>query len=374
MSQYFSRILCLSMLTSTVCPAEGKVAGEALQLTLPRELYAVPGSEMSIYFDNVVLTKTPEEYQFDVQCDIGEVASGRWTVMPDPHDVGEHRLSMSVSASDGTSVASASALLRVIPADAGAGREVRLLIVGDSLTHATLYVNEIARLLSQPSNPRWQMFGTHRPKSAIEGVAHEGYGGWTWQLFASKYEHNPDGTHRKRSSPFVYLSADKIPQLDVARYVREECGGQPPDFVVFMLGINDCFSAAPAEPNASIDAMFKQADVLLEACRQAAPKAEFGICLVTPPNAREAAFEANYKGRYTRWNWKRIQHRLVQRQLERFADTSRNATFVIPTQLNLDPVDGYPHNNGVHPNAAGYRQIGTSIYAWLKSRFLRSTR
>ena len=36
--------------------------------------------------------------------------------------------------------------------------------------------------------------------------------------------------------------------------------------------------------------------------------------------------------------------------------------------LNLDPVDGYPVDNGVHPNAAGYRQTGASIYAWIKSR------
>ena len=36
--------------------------------------------------------------------------------------------------------------------------------------------------------------------------------------------------------------------------------------------------------------------------------------------------------------------------------------------MNLDPVDGYPTNNGVHPNAEGYKQIGASIYAWLKAR------
>ncbi|MEZ5433358.1 MAG: hypothetical protein R3F31_19790 [Verrucomicrobiales bacterium] len=47
--------------------------------------------------------------------------------------------------------------------------------------------------------------------------------------------------------------------------------------------------------------------------------------------------------------------------------------FIIPTELNLDCTAGYPENNGVHPNATGYAEIGSSIYAWLKSRFaLRS--
>jgi lysophospholipase L1-like esterase len=41
---------------------------------------------------------------------------------------------------------------------------------------------------------------------------------------------------------------------------------------------------------------------------------------------------------------------------------------VIPVQLNLDTTNGYPANNGVHPNEAGYAQIGASIFAWIKSR------
>lgn len=31
-------------------------------------------------------------------------------------------------------------------------------------------------------------------------------------------------------------------------------------------------------------------------------------------------------------------------------------------------IDGYPPDNGVHPNPVGYQQIGTSIYSWLKWR------
>lgn len=344
-------------------------SNEQLQLTLPSACYAVPGVEMSLYFDNIVLTQSPGDYRFEVQCDIGTVEPQRWTVTPSTEAVGEHELVVTVSnGSSGKQIAQAKTKLHVVPANAGAGRKISLLIIGDSLTHATAYPNEIARRLSQPGNPTWRMLGTHKPQSAKKGVAHEGYGGWTWQRFVSQYEPHPDGTYRKRSSPFVYLGDDGKPKLNVPRYVKEECGGQPPDFVIIMLGINDCFSASPDAPDPRIDAMFRQADILLKAIRRAMPQAEIGLCLTTPPNTREAAFEANYQGRYSRWNWKRIQHRLVQRQIERFANTSDGNISLIPTQLNLDPVDGYPENNGVHPNAEGYQQIGTSIYAWLKWR------
>jgi hypothetical protein len=67
----------------------------------------------------------------------------------------------------------------VLPAKAGEGKNFRLLIVGDSLTHATAYPNEIAKLFSSPTNPTCKTLGTHRPASAAPGVAHEGYGGWT---------------------------------------------------------------------------------------------------------------------------------------------------------------------------------------------------
>ncbi len=243
------------------------------------------------------------------------------------------------------------------------------MIIGDSLTHASAYPNEIARLLSQHDNPKWVMLGSHKPASAAEGVSHEGYGGWTWSRFVTKYEPNPDGTHARRSSPFVFLNDDSRPQLDMQRYFEEACEGQRPDYVVIMLGINDCFSAPADEVagiDARIDAMFGHADRLLSAIRDAVPQARIGVCLTTPPNARQEAFEANYKDRYTRWGWKRIQHRLVQRQMRYVAAKADPQISIVPTQLNLDPIDGYPANNGVHPNGDGYKAVAATIYSWLK--------
>jgi lysophospholipase L1-like esterase len=372
-----SLVLLLTILPGIACSATAADPPANLRLTLPTEFYAVAGQEMSVYFDNVVLTETPEKYRFKVQCDIGKSEDRRWSVRPGQDDVGTHDFSITVRDASGQQLQSANAKLHVIAADAGAGKPISLLIVGDSLTHATAYPNELARLLSLPGNPTWKMLGTHVPSSATEGVRHEGYGGWTWSRFATHYEPNPDGTYRKRSSPFVFLGDDQKPQLDVARYFNESAKNQRPDVVFFLLGINDCFSAGPDDPaaiDAKIDAMFEHADTLLAEFRKVAPDADLAICVTTPPNARESGFEANYKGRYHRWGWKRIQHRLVERQLARFQQSPEQSRkrqphlFLVPTQLNLDPVDGYPVNNGVHPNTFGYQQIGGSLYAWLKWR------
>lgn len=362
-------ILTLLLVCSGVVRGQEKKS-EALQLTLPPAIYAVAGVPTSVYFDNIVLTENVTGLRFDVSCDVGVITKRGWTATPKNEDAGDHPLKIAVFGDNGKLIESNNTILKVMPAKAGASRDrVQLLIIGDSLTHASAYPNEIARLLTQPGNPKWRMIGTHKPPAAADGVVHEGYGGWTWERFLTKYEPNPDGTHRKRSSPFVFPGDDGKPALDLPRYFGQHSDGRLPDYIVIMLGINDCFSAPPNDPagmNARIDMMLAHADKLLLAIKQAAPNAQIGLCLTTPPNSRQAAFEANYKDRYSRWGWKRIQHRLVQRQIDYVAAKRDPNISVIPTQLSLDPVDGYPENNGVHPNAAGYKVIGADVYSWLK--------
>ena len=343
---------------------------EDSRLTLPPTGYAVVGSEMNVFFDNLVLTEKPEDLRFDVTSELGTSDKSHWFVTPTAAQIGRHDWQVTV-ARGGQTIAQGRMNWIVSPDKVNIDREISLLIVGDSLTHATIYPNDLSKRLTE-SGVRWKMLGTHRPPNALPGVVHEGYGGWTWNRFLTHFEPNPDPdkTKRKHSSPFVFQVDDK-PQFDVGRFIHEFCADQPPDFVIFKLGINDCFGANPnelAKTDEQIDGVFKQAEILIKAFRDAAPKAELGICLTTPGNARDAAFVANYKDRYPRWGWKRIQHRLVERQLKQFGGRETDNVQIIPTELNLDIVGGYPLDNAVHPNEVGYHQIAASIQAWLMSR------
>ena len=344
-----------------------------LQLTLPPVVYATPDVQMSIYHDNIVLTESPENYRFEFACGIGKNEAQRWTVTPTDSDVGDHPLAITVKDASGKVLEQGKTTLHVSPRKAGDGKTLRLLIIGDSLTHASAYPNEIARLLAAPDNPKFTLLGTHKPASAKFGVMHEGYGGWKWADFLTKYTAPTPGATagplaRKATSPFIFPSADgKTGDFDLNRYFKEHCDNQPPDIVTFLLGINDCFAADPNNPDVKINAVLDNADKLLAEFHKAAPKAILAVGLTTPPNARQEGFTANYKDKYPRWGWKRIQHRLVQRMLERLSNRESEGIHLVPTELNLDPVDGYPVNNGVHPNTTGYAQIGSSFYSWIKS-------
>lgn len=364
-------VLMAGVVSSQLLAAEE--TGE-LQLVLPPSGYAVVGQKMSVYIDNTVLIEKPTPLELNIESDLGGTVDGpvgnrSWTFTPHEQQVGAHSWNIRIKRGDQTAVGTMSWV--VSPAKVTTDREVSLLIIGDSLTHATLYPNELSKLLTA-SGVNWKMFGTHRPSNALPGVAHEGYGGWRWETFLTHFEPNPepDKSKRKYSSPFVFQDGDK-PKVDVPRFLKEACGGKTPDFVIFKLGINDAFgfnASDLAQLDGQIDGLFKHADTLVKAFRETAPNAKLGICLTTPGNARDESFQNNYEGRYPRWGWKRIQHRLVERQIKHFRDREKDHIHIIPTELNLDTADGYPELNSVHPNEAGYQQIAASIHAWLMSR------
>lgn len=166
----------LVMTAVTVAQEPPEPAKLDLRLTLPATAFAVVGAPIGVDFDNIVLTPTPEDYRFVVDCAIGETTAGRWTVTPKETDVGDHPWRVTVWKGD-EKVDEQSMTWRINPPTAGSRTDVSLLLVGDSLTHATVYPNDLARRLSAPGQPKWTMLGTHRPASAAMGVAHEGYGG-----------------------------------------------------------------------------------------------------------------------------------------------------------------------------------------------------
>lgn len=367
-------VLCLFTAFALIAvprPSASVVAQETsvFRLTLPPRIFAVPGVEMNLYFANTTLVPADQQMVYEVDCRLGTADANRWTLTATPADVGEVPLMVRAKDPSGAIVQTASTVVTVVPQTTGADKHIRLLIIGDSLTHATVYPNEIARLLNEPGNPQWKMLGTHRPGSAAEKVAHEGYGGWTWTAFNTRFA--ADASKPGSSSPFVFAGSDGKPVLDMTRYFDERCGGERPDFVIIKLGINDGFAFNPNDAkqlDSQIDGIFQQAETLLSELRKSAPAAQIGICLTTPGNARDEAFVANYQDRYPRWGWRQIQHRLVERQIAHFANREDTSITLIPTELNLDIVDGYPDNNAVHPNTYGYQQIGKTVYSWLKWR------
>ena len=357
---------------------------------LPEHIYAVPGLECNIYFRNIFLAVNHANYSFDVICKSGRYGRHdlkRWRFTPKAEDGGKDIL-LTIEVSDGRKVvASGSTTVHVAPSDAGKGREVVMLIVGDSLTNATVYPTRIHTLCKGANNPKLVMLGTHRGSGRPPlpgGVAHEGYGGWKWDSFLTRWrEIDPaaKSTPIQRfyaKSKFLMLKDGK-PVFSLANYLKKN-NFKMPDVVTFQLGVNDVFGATDANRDQMIEKILDNAEKLIANFRREAPNALIGVGFVTP-GANQDAFGNNYKCGQTSWGYYVNQFRLNQAMARRFA--GRDKLVMIPGNINLDSENNFPavkeaanaenptevfrQSNGVHPAASGYNQMGDAYFAWLKN-------
>jgi lysophospholipase L1-like esterase len=374
-----SWLLVLAMLGSPLFAAEP--AADPLRLLLPEVVCAVPGVETNIYFDNICLVLDPDDYLFDVTCDKGAQQAERWTYTPAADDVGVHPLRIDVRNGRNEIIAHAESQVRVSPADAGAGRALAWLMIGDSLTAAAAYPQRVLDACVAAGNPAVTLIGS----CGTGANRHEGYGGWTATRFATHFQGTPrEGEPTQRATPFMYPGADGKPCLDLARYCQDMNGGAPPDVVTLFLGCNDTFSATDETIDERIDSMFQHYDTLLAMIHGLSKDTIVGAVLLVPPAATQDAFGANYQCGQTRWQYKRNQHRVVERMIAHYGKREAENLFLIPAHLNLDTARNYPRTttpasataateitrlgNGVHPAPEGYRQIGDTLYCWLKAR------
>ena len=367
------------------CDVRGAEPKNPLRLILPPVIYAIEGIEANVYFDNVVLTTNPANFAFDIICTKGRQQQQRWTFTPKVEDAGKHPFALEVRNDRNELVGRAESTLLVTPTTAGKGKAVTMLLIGDSLTHHSVYSQRLLDLGKQPEGPQIELIGSFGPETPLGPNRHEGYGGWTAQRFASNFTGTArEGEYTKRASPFLYATEKNEKKLDFVHYCQDVSGGKFPDYVTIFLGPNDIFRANDDTLEPTIDTMLKHYDELIAMVQAASPKTTIGAMLPVPPAASQDAFGSNYAAGQTRWQYKRNQHRLVERMLERLGSKKGAGGEIVPTHLNLDCVHNYPaesvipsahatekilrQNNGVHPSSAGYNQIGDSLYAWLKAR------
>lgn len=355
-----------------------------LRLVLPREIPAVVGQEVNIYFENIVLALNPANFAFDAVCGKGKQQAERWTWTPTAADVGVVAWEVVVRNEAGEIVAQGTTQVRVIPADARKGEAIEWLAIGDSLTHASIISRHVLEQSQREGGPALKLIGSHGPEGSPE-IRHEGYGGWTALRFATHYTPTArTGDYKLRGSPFLFAAADGQKELSFTRYCAEVNGGKSPGYVTIFLGPNDIFSADDMTLETTLDTMLQHYDQLIAMLRAGANPPRVGVMTAVPPAASQDAFGANYASGQTRWQYRRNQHRLVERMLQKYDGRGAEGIDLIPTHVALDCQRQYPvakgmssqraddsierQNNGVHPAAGGYRQIGDVVYAWLLTK------
>ena len=264
---------CASASAVPKAPAPAvKAPANRVKLQLPPAIYAVPGVESCIYFDNVVCVVNPDNYVFDVKCAKGRNDQKRWRYTPAAGEKGSFDLELTVLSDNGVEAVGKTKVI-VTPADAGKGRNFAILVIGDSLTAASVYPKRTFDLLTRNGHPQVKFLGTTGRTNST--VKHEGYGGWAWKTFLTKTQARKIAPGEKprayyRASPFLFKG-----KFSLAQYLKENHQGRVPDFITIQLGVNDVFGATDANQSTVIAGILENADKLIAALRKDAPKAFF---------------------------------------------------------------------------------------------------
>ena len=360
----------------------GSLLGGDVRLLIPETIYAVPGVEMNVYFNNVVTVINPANYVFDVDCSKGRNDLKRWRFTPVPEDVGTYDWSIRVMDMKGV-VASAKAKLVVLPPDAGKDRKLTMLMVGASQTGAGHYADRIVDLMSRSGNPEFKSIGT----KGLRRGKHEGYGGWRWESFLTRWGYTNsrqmDGMHPDRpvgfNSPFLFPGKDGKGEFDLQKYFDKVNGGEIPDIVSFQLGLNDFFLAKDKTIARITAQSLQNMEKLIGAFRKL-KKVPVLMIFQHIPGASQDAFGQNYACGQTLWQYRKnldYYNRALLKQAKKLN------LVVVPVYMNIDTENNFPtrlqnvnegnparivrQSNGVHPAKAGYYQMGDTLYCYVKA-------
>jgi lysophospholipase L1-like esterase len=297
----------------------------------------------------------------------GKHQNERWTIVP---SAAISPTAATVSAHDrrsGAQLAAKTVSVIGAAAAAGAGLTPKCIFIGDSLTEAADYTQELLTIAAADAL-KVALYGT-------QGTApnsHEGRAGWTIANYTSDYTDTST-----RHNPFWIGGTINFPQYLVDNSIAV------PDWAFIMLGINDVqHQASDTAAISAATTAFSALDGLIASIKAAGVGVKVGLMTTTFPSAEQDAFAAG--AGTTRWRCKRNIALWVERLISTYAGKEADRIYLVPTHVNLDTVNNMyraaaaPVNsrstvqverqsNGVHPPNAGYYQIADSVWAFLKN-------
>lgn len=345
-----------------------------LVINVPDKIYALPGLELNVYFDNVV--EDANKYDWNITCSKGMQLERGYRITPSSGDTGTYPITIEVS--EGKSSKLVNSNLIIANSNAGNGETVSIINLGDSTTNSGTVIEKL--------NTNFSSDVMNVTTLGTRGTApnnHEGRSGWKWNdYFTKEYIDYTDGRGHV-ANPFYNPST----QTFDAAYYFANSGISVPDFFIINMGVNDVFRfTSDTALNAGIDQFISYTDDAIASIKTAAPNTKICICCTIPPNHSQDAFGKAYACGQTRNRCKRNNALLVNRIIEEYDGRESENIYVIPIHTNLDtvynmgmetlPVNARntdmtyqsPIRNGcVHPEISGYWQIADVYTAFIKA-------
>lgn len=376
--------------------ALGLAAGAKPTFIMPPKVYAVPGIPCNVYYAKLFGSVTPQRYLLESRCPVGSGFSDCWRFTPDAKQGGkEYRLVLNAWDDDGLVAAgTTTVVVAKAPTEAEKSRRITLALLAASDVNC-FYQDQVLKRMREagydyvPVGNRGG-FG----KDGKEHAKHDGYGGYDWAAFATRYAVSLDEINNLQSdaerhqlekfgiklakgdewrkyllkSPLVRIkNGERV--LDIPAWFDKINGGEAPDYIVISLGGNNVFDGRPGTMEQKVAEQFRYAKLIVPVLRKAAPKAIIALTSPVGGSFDQDSWGRNY-GTLQNCYFGNRSFLCYAREAERFCRESGDDGLVfVPVSQGVDPVGSYykgkSGGNALHPTEAGGQQIGDIIYAWL---------
>ena len=227
----------------------------------------------------------------------------------------------------------------------------RAIVIGDSTVAAGTETQKMVELSGTDEQFELSLLGTLGSGSNL----HEGRGGWTAYNYVNSSESN------EKTNPFFNPSTQKF---DFEYYMTSQgYDGEGVDVVFLQLGINDIFSRNSSNLQAGIDLFIENMQYIVDDILKYNADIKVVINLIIPCDQDQNSFSETYHTSQTVWGYMRNMYQANKQLLKSFAD--KQNVYLSWYNAALDAVNNQGGN--VHPAEAGYNQLGTQMYYFLKA-------
>lgn len=283
------------------------------------------------------------------KCDIGAQYGNNFIITPTDDDIGTHVLDVEIR--EGKYIINKKRTAIKVATKINTGSKT-ILSIGDSLINRS-WDDEMASVRAVFDSMAWTGVGTQDS----DPDKNEGYSGKTYNWAVNDAD-----------SPFT-----KAGVVDVPAYFTDNSLSVP-DFVFMRMGVNTAYgNRVDGMSESDLTTWIGYINELIDAFL--AHDANVKIILSVPTICENSGdgWTANYPGDAYQDNYIENIHKMWESMYNEYKDNAYNARVYLSfAPLFLDRDDGYPktdgvHNNGVHPDVAGYTQLGNALAATLNT-------
>jgi lysophospholipase L1-like esterase len=357
---------------------------------LPEYVFATEGVETNCYFSALAIAETGVPFSPIVTCTKGYTLSECFRYIPvaaDDTKVGQtYAWSVALWCGGGwllnpslSTVLEASAVSTSlwVTKKTRAAKSLNIITLGDSLTAAASYQAQMNTREAADGNTTITFCGTEGSGATLN----EGRSGW------SVADYNGE-TSRGRDPLQNAFWDTGTASFNFGNY-RSVHSIAAPDLVTILLGWNDLFGLPITDDDATVqsfaNAQFAKIDGWISSIIADTATAQVAILTLPPPVYSQDGFGVVYANNTARLPKVRMRANWNKALVAYFGGRTGSNVWVIPTGTALDQQYGFQRTatavfqdtsetilraqNSVHPEAAGYYQIGDQIWAAVKAIF-----